>query len=62
VEFDSVEQFAEKLAVLRENIEKLGTVTETATEEETLEESYEEGSEASPLMEAYLKSMSKSKD
>ena len=64
VEFDSVEQFAEKLAVLRENIEKLGTVTEseTATEEESLEESYEEGSEASPLMEAYLKSMSKSKD
>ena len=64
VEFDSVEQFAEKLAVLRENIEKLGTVTEseTATEEESLEESYEEGSEASPLMEAYIKSMSKSKD
>jgi hypothetical protein len=64
VEFDSVEQFAEKLAVLRENIEKLGTVTETATEEESLEESYEEGSEteASPLMEAYLKSMSKSKE
>ena len=62
VEFDSVEQFAEKLQVLRENIEKIGTVTETATEEETLEESYEEGSEASPLMEAYIKSMSKSKD
>jgi hypothetical protein len=62
VEFDSVEQFAEKLSVLRENIEKIGTVTETATEEESLEESYEEGSEASPLMEAYIKSMSKSKD
>jgi hypothetical protein len=63
VEFESVEQFADKLAVLRENIENIGsTVTET-TEEETLEESYEEGSEeASPLMEAYLKSMSKSKD
>jgi hypothetical protein len=62
VEFDSVEQFAEKLSVLRENIEKIGTVTETATEEESLEESYEEGSEASPLMEAYLKSMSKKQD
>jgi hypothetical protein len=63
VEFESVEQFADKLAVLRENIENIGsTVTEPA-EEETLEESYEEGSEdASPLMEAYLKSMSKSKD
>ena len=62
VEFESVEQFAEKLSVLRENIEKIGTVTETATEEESLEESYEEGSEASPLMEAYLKSMSKKQD
>lgn len=62
VEFDSVEQFAEKLSVLRENIEKIGTITETATEEESLEESYEEGSEASPLMEAYLKSMSKKQD
>ena len=63
VEFESVEQFAEKLSVLRENIENIGTPTETATEEESLEESYEEGSEeASPLMEAYLKSMSKSKD
>ena len=62
VEFESVEQFAEKLSVLRENIEKIGTVTETATEEESIEESYEEGSEASPLMEAYLKSMSKKQD
>lgn len=62
VEFESVEQFAEKLSVLRENIEKIGTTTETATEEESLEESYEEGSEASPLMEAYLKSMSKKQD
>ena len=61
VEFDSVEQFAEKLSVLRENIEKIGTTTESS-EEETLEESYEEGSEASPLMEAYLKSMSKKQD
>ena len=61
VEFESVEQFAEKLAVLRENIENLGTPTETV-EEETMEESYEAGSDASPLMEAYINSMSKSKD
>ena len=61
VEFESVEQFAEKLAVLRENIENLGTPTETV-EEETMEESYEAGSDASPLMEAYINSMSRSKD
>jgi len=63
VEFDSVEQFAEKLAVLRENIENISSiaVTET-TKEDSLEESYEEGSDASPLMEAYIRSMSKSKD
>ena len=63
VEFDSVEQFAEKLAVLRENIENIGTVAVTeTTKEDSLEESYEEGSDASPLMEAYIRSMSKSKD
>jgi hypothetical protein len=63
VEFESVEQFADKLAVLRENIENIGSTATESAEEETLEESYEEGSEdASPLMEAYLKSMSKSKD
>jgi len=61
VEFESVEQFAEKLSVLRENIENLGTSTETV-EEETMEESYEAGSDASPLMEAYINSMSRSKD
>ena len=61
VEFESVEQFAEKLGVLRDNIENLGTPTETA-EEETMEESYEAGSDASPLMEAYINSMSRSKD
>lgn len=61
VEFESVEQFAEKLSVLRENIENLGTPTETV-EKETMEESYEAGSDASPLMEAYISSMSKSKD
>ena len=62
VEFESVEQFAEKLSVLRENIENIGSTATESAEEETLEESYEEGSESSPLMEAYLKSMSKSKD
>jgi hypothetical protein len=62
VEFESVEQFAEKISVLRENIENIGSTATESAEEETLEESYEEGSEASPLMEAYLKSMSKSKD
>ena len=65
VEFDSVEQFAEKLAVLRENIENIGSVAVAVTEttkEDSLEESYEEGSDASPLMEAYIRSMSKSKD
>lgn len=61
VEFESVEQFAEKLGVLRDNIENLGAPTETV-EEETMEESYEAGSDASPLMEAYINSMSRSKD
>ena len=63
VEFDSVEQFAEKLAVLRENIESFSgfSITETSNEE-SIEESYEEESEASPLMEAYIKSMSRSND
>lgn len=59
LEFDTVEQFAEKLAVLRENIETIGTVAEEATTEESLEESYEEATEASPLVEAYVRSMSK---
>jgi len=63
VEFESVEQFAEKLSVLRENIENLGTPTPTETvEKETMEESYEAGSDASPIMEAYISSMSRSKD
>lgn len=64
VEFDSVEQFAEKLAVLRENIEKFDVSADSteSSNEESIEESYEEESEASPLMEAYLKSMSKTKD
>jgi hypothetical protein len=64
IEFDSVEQFAEKLSVLRENIENIGntSVASEPSNEDSLEESYEEESEASPLMEAYIKSMSRSKD
>jgi hypothetical protein len=60
LDFDTVEQFAEKVSVLRENIETIGSpVAEEAAEEESLEESYEETSEASPLVEAYVRSMSK---
>ena len=59
LEFDTVEQFAEKVAVLRENIESIGTVAEEAASEESLEESYEETSEASPLVEAVVRSMGK---
>lgn len=59
LDFDTVEQFAEKVAVLRENIENIGTVAEEAAEEESLEESYEETSEASPLVEAFVRSMGK---
>jgi DNA-binding protein H-NS len=63
LEFDTVEQFAEKLGVLRENIETIGnTVTEGEAEEESLEESFEDASEASPLVEAYVRSMSKSRE
>ena len=60
LDFDTVEQFAEKVSVLRENIETIGSpVAEEAASEESLEESYEETSEASPLVEAYVRSMSK---
>jgi hypothetical protein len=62
VEFESVEQFAEKLSVLRENIENIGTVAEETATEDSLEESYEEASEASPLIEAVVRSMSKSRE
>jgi len=63
LDFDTVEQFAEKLGVLRENIETIGsTVTEEETNEESLEESYEDASEASPLVEAFARSMSKSQE
>jgi hypothetical protein len=63
LEFDTVEQFAEKVGVLRENIETIGsTVTEGEATEESLEESYEDASEASPLVEAFARSMSKSRE
>ena len=62
LEFDTVEQFAEKVAVLRENLDTIGTASEETTTEEGLEESFEEASEASPLVEAYVRSMSRSKE
>lgn len=63
LEFDTVEQFAEKLGVLRKNIETIGNpVTEGEAKEESLEESYEDASEASPLIEAFARSMSKSRE
>ena len=62
VEFETVDQFAEKLGVLRENIETIGSVTEgSSSATEDISESVEDASEElSPLMEAYLRSMSKS--
>jgi len=62
VEFETVDQFAEKLGVLRENIETIGSVTEgSSPATEDISESVEDASEElSPLMEAYLRSMSKS--
>ena len=62
LEFDTIEQFAEKIGVLCENIGSIGTVAEEASSEEGLEESYEDASEATPLVEAYLRSMSKSRE
>ena len=63
LDFDTTEQFAEKLGVLRENIETIGTPnTEGEANEESVEESYEDASEASPLVEAYVRSMSKSRE
>ena len=62
LEFDTVEQFAEKVSVLRENIDTIGTTAEETATEETLEESYEEASEASPLVEAYARSLSRDRD
>ena len=66
VEFETVEQFAEKLSVLAENISSIGSVTqveESQSSEEGIEESFEDASEvsSSPLMEAYMRSMTKSK-
>tara|TARA_B110000503_G_scaffold41608_1_gene68396 strand:- start:2758 stop:3933 length:1176 start_codon:yes stop_codon:yes gene_type:complete len=62
LEFDTIEQFAEKISVLCENIGSIGTVAEEAPSEEGLEESYEDASEATPLVEAYVRSMSKSRE
>jgi uncharacterized protein CbrC (UPF0167 family) len=64
VEFETVDQFAEKLGVLRENIETIGSVTEgSLSADEDISESVEDASqELSPLMEAYLRSMSKSQE
>ncbi len=63
IEFETVEQFAEKLSVLKENIGSIGS-TENVSEasEEGIEESFEDASETSvsPLMEAYMRSMTKS--
>lgn len=62
LEFDTIEQFAEKIGVLCENIGSIGTVADEASSEEGLEESYEDASEATPLVEAYVRSMSKSRE
>ena len=63
IEFDTVEQFAEKLSVLKENIGSIGSTENVSEEsEEGIEESFEDASETSvsPLMEAYMRSMTKS--
>jgi len=62
LEFDTVEQFAEKVSVLRENLDTIGTTAEETVDSEALEESYEETSEASPLVEAYARSLSRNSD
>ena len=62
IEFDTVEQFAEKLSVLKENIGSIGSTENVSEEsEEGIEESFEDASETSvsPLMEAYMRSMTK---
>ena len=63
IEFETVEQFAEKLSVLKENIGSIGSTENVSEEsEEGIEESFEDASETSvsPLMEAYMRSMTKS--
>ena len=66
MDFESVEEFAEKLTVLRENIETIGSSSRKSQKEtssdEGIEESFEDASEvsSSPLMEAYMRSMTKS--
>ena len=62
IEFDTVEQFAEKVAVLRENLDTIGNSAEETASDETLEESYEDASEASPLVEAYARTLSRTRD
>ena len=63
IEFETIEQFAEKLSVLKENIGSIGSTENVSEEsEEGIEESFEDASETSvsPLMEAYMRSMTKS--
>ena len=63
IEFETVEQFAEKLSVLKENIGSIGSTENVSEESEKgIEESFEDASETSvsPLMEAYMRSMTKS--
>lgn len=64
LEFETVAQFSEKINVLRENIESIGNTSEESADAEGLEESYEEAdsSEVSPLVEAYVRSISKSRE
>ena len=65
MDFESIEEFAEKLEVLRENISTIGSTSNKSQREtssdEGIEESFEDASEvsSSPLMEAYMRSMTK---
>jgi len=63
MDFESVEEFAEKLEVLRENISTIGSTSNKSetSSDEGIEESFEDASEvsSSPLMEAYMRSMTK---
>jgi hypothetical protein len=63
MDFESVEEFAEKLEILRENISTIGSTSNKSetSSDEGIEESFEDASEvsSSPLMEAYMRSMTK---
>jgi len=62
IEFETVEQFAEKLTTIKENIGSIGNKPiQPKTSSDIVEESFNDDSEvpASPLMEAYMRSMSK---